>query len=38
MIDRDYVIYWCAEIDTAFMKQELGTYNEFDKYARCFAR
>jgi hypothetical protein len=33
MIDRDYVIYLCAEIDTAFMKQEVGTYNEFDKYA-----
>ena len=33
MIDRDYVIYLCAEIDTAFEKLEVGTYNEFDKYA-----
>ena len=33
MIDRDYVIDLCAAIDTAFMKQEVGTYNEFDKYA-----
>lgn len=33
MIDRDTVIDLCAAIDTAFMKQEVGTYNEFDKYA-----
>lgn len=33
MIDRDYVIDLCAAIDTAFMKQAVGTYNEFDKYA-----
>lgn len=33
MIDRDTIIDLVAAVDTAFMKQEVGTYNQFDKYA-----
>lgn len=31
-VDRDTVIDLVALIDTKFMKLEVGTYNEFDKY------
>jgi hypothetical protein len=33
MIDRDTVIDLVERVDTAFMKREVGTYTEFDKYA-----
>jgi hypothetical protein len=33
MIDRDTVIDLVERIDSTFMKREVGTYTEFDKYA-----